>query len=92
MGAAERRLTKVVEPEYPHVAEAEGVEGDVVFRIIIGTDGGVKEIHLRRGKPLFIEAAAKAISKWKYETFMLNGDAVEVETFATVQFRLPGKH
>jgi TonB family protein len=85
-------LLKKVEPEYPHAAKAGGVEGDVIFRIIIGTDGRVEEIHLRRGKPLLIEAAAKAVSKWQYETFMHDGNAVEVETFATVQFRLPSKH
>ena len=85
-------LLEKAEPEYPHAAKAAGVEGDVVFRIIIGTDGRVEEIHLRRGKPLLIEAAAKAISKWQYETFKHNGNAVEVETFATVQFRLPSKH
>jgi hypothetical protein len=44
-------LLKRVEPEYPHAAKAAGVEGDVVFRIIIGTNGRVEEIHLRRGKP-----------------------------------------
>ena len=89
---AAKFLLKRVEPEYPHEAKVAGVEGDVVFRIIIGTDGRVEEIHLRRGKPLFLEAAAKAVSKWHYKTFMLNGKAVEVETFATVQFRLPSKH
>ena len=85
-------LLKKVEPDYPHAAKAAGVEGDVVFRIIIGTHGRVEEIHLRRGKPLLIEAAAKAVSKWQYKTFMHHGNAVEVETFATVQFRLPSKH
>ena len=87
-----RLLVKKVEPDYPHDAKAAGVEGDVVFRIIIGTDGKVQEIHLRRGKPLLIKAAAKAVSKWQYRPYMFNGNAVEVETFATVRFRLPSKH
>jgi len=87
-----RFLLKKVEPKYPHEAKAAGVEGDVVFRIIIGRDGRVEEIHLRRGKPLLIEAAAKAVSKWQYKTFTHNGNAMEVETFATVRFRLPSNH
>jgi TonB family protein len=82
-------LLKKVEPEYPPEAKATRLEGDVIFRIVIGKDGEVKEIHLRRGKPVLIEAAAKALSKWQYETFMLNGEAVEVESLVTVQFRLP---
>ena len=90
--ASAKRLLKKVEPDYPGEAKAAGVEGDVVFKIAIGINGGVEEIHLRRGKPLLIEAAAKAVSKWRYETFILNGNPVEVETFATVRFRLPSKH
>jgi TonB family protein len=89
--ASAKRLLKKVEPDYPSEAKATGVEGDVVFRIIIGVEGGVEEIHLRRGKPILIEAAAKAVSKWRYETYMLSGNPVEVETIATVRFRLPSK-
>jgi TonB family protein len=81
-----------VEPEYPPKAEATGIEGDVIFRIVIGKNGKVKEIHLQRGRPILIEAAVKALSRWMYKSFTLNGEAVEVETLATVQFRLGGMH
>jgi TonB family protein len=91
-GASAKFLLKKVEPECPHETKGAGVEGDVVFRIIVGTDGRVEEIHLRRGKPFLIEAAAKAVSKWQYEPYMFNGNAVEFETSATVHFRLPSKH
>ena len=90
--ASEERLIKRVEPEYPHEAQAKGVKGDVIFDIIIGTDGRVKQIHLRRGKPLLVEAAARALSEWKYEPFVLDGKAVEVSTIARVRFRLPPRH
>ena len=85
-------LLKKVEPEFPPDARAAGIEGDVVFRIVIGRNGRVEEIHLRRGKPVLIEAAAKAVSKWQYETYVFNGNPTEVETFATVRFRLSNKH
>lgn len=85
-------LLAKVEPEYPPKAEATRIEGDVIFRIVIGKNGKVKEIHLQRGRPILIEAAAKALSQWKYKSFTLNGEAVEVETFATVQFRLRSMH
>jgi len=68
-------LLKKVEPEYPPEAKATRLEGDVIFRIIIGKNGKVKEVHLRRGKPILIEAAAKALSEWQYEAIMLNGEA-----------------
>jgi protein TonB len=85
-------LLRKVEPEFTSRARAAGVEGDVVFRIVIGTNGRVAEIHLRRGKPLLIEAAAKAASQWQYETYTFHGEPVEVETSVTIKFRLPNKH
>jgi protein TonB len=89
---SEGHLLDKVEPEYPSAAKASQVEGDVIFRIIIGKDGAVKEIHLRRGNPMLIDAAAKALSKWRYDTIKLDGKPVEVETLATVRFRLAATH
>jgi hypothetical protein len=91
--ASAEHLLKRVEPEYPHEARASGLEGDVIFRIIIGQtingkNGKIKDIHLRRGNPLLIEAAARALSEWQYRAFIFDGEAVEVETFATIRFRL----
>ena len=87
--ASAEHLLKKVEPEYPP-ARATEREGGVIFAIIIiGKNGRVREIHLRRGEPVLIEAAAKALSKWQFRPFILNGEAVEVESFATVKFRMP---
>lgn len=87
-----QHLLKKVEPDYPPEAEFKRLEGDVIFRIIIGKDGRVKEIHLRRGSPGLVGAAAKALSKWRYDTIKFNGEPVEVETFATLGFRLARAH
>jgi TonB family protein len=81
-------LTRKVAPQYPLEALNKRIEGDVVFSVVVGTDGRVHEIHLRRGNPLLVEGAAKAVSQWRYTTYALNGNPVEVETFATAQFRL----
>jgi protein TonB len=91
-GASAKFLARKLEPSYPHEAKVAGVKDDVIFRIVVGTNGRVKEIHLRRGKPILIEAAAKALSQWQYKPYVLNGTAVEFETFATVRFQLPVKH
>jgi TonB family protein len=86
-GVSAKFLLEKVEPEYPVEAKAAGVQGDVVFRIVIGIDGKVKEIRLRRGPLLLVSAAAKAVSQWVYKPNLLNGRMVEVSTFATVRFR-----
>ncbi len=88
-GISANFLLKKVEPEYPVEAKAAGVRGDVIFKIVIGRDGKVKEIHLRQGEPLLVRAAAKAVSQWVYKPYSLNGRVVEVETFATVRFHTP---
>ena len=85
--SAKHLLTKV-EPDYPPDAISRALEGNVTFQVIIGKDGKVKEIHLRRGDPSLIEAAAKALSRWRYGTIEFEGKPVEVDTFATVRFRL----
>ena len=84
--ASTKRLLKKVEPQLPPEARVAGVRGAVVFRIVIGTDGRVKEIHLGRGTPLLVSAAAKALSEWVFKPTTFHGAAVEVETFATVRF------
>jgi protein TonB len=81
-----KSLLKRVEPKFPDDARAAGVEGDVVFRIVLGTNGMIKEIHLLRGKALLIEVAAKAVSEWQYRPFHFERKTVEVETYATVRF------
>ena len=81
-------LTRKVAPQDPLEALNKRLEGDVVFSIVVGTDGKVHDIHLRRGNPLLVEAAAKSVSQWLYTTYRMNGNPVEVETFATAQFRL----
>ncbi len=91
-GVSAKFLLKKVEAEYPDDAKGAGVDGDVVFRLIVGRDGRIEEIHLRRGKAVLIEAAAKAVSRWEYAPYMPRGNAVEFETSATIQFRLPNKH
>lgn len=65
------------------------VEGKVSLRCIIGTDGSVEKIEVKKGPPLLVAAATKAVSQWKYKPLVLNGKAVEVETVVDVIFQLP---
>ena len=42
-----------------------------------------------RGSLLLGEAAYRAVKQWRYQPYLINGRAVEAETFVTVDFRLP---
>jgi protein TonB len=37
-----------------------------------------------------VKAAIDAVSQWRYRPYILNGDAVEVDTQITVNFTLGG--
>jgi len=84
-------LIKRVEPIYPPLAEQMHVSGKVTLRCVIARDGSVKEIQVMKGRPLLIQAAIDAVSQWKYEPVLLNGEAVEVGTTVDIVFVLPSK-
>jgi protein TonB len=39
------------------------------------------------GNPILAQAALDAVRQWRYKPYILNDEAVEVETFITVNFR-----
>jgi TonB family protein len=84
------RLVSKVQPVYPSDAEAEGVEGTVLLRAIISNEGNLLSTTvLNTGIDARLsKAATDAISQWKYQPTLLNGQPVEVVTTISVNFRL----
>jgi TonB family protein len=83
--------TKIVRPTYPELARETGVEGRVSLTCIIGRDGSVQKIEVKKGHPLLIQAATDAVAQWKFKPLVLNGQAVEMETTVNIDFQLPKK-
>jgi TonB family protein len=81
-------LLKKVDPEYPPLAKAARVQGDVNFEATIGADGKVNNLHLLSGPPLLVQAAMQAVQQWVYKPTLLNGQPVEVITTIDVNFTL----
>ncbi len=77
-----------VEPLYPVLARMAHREGRVELRATISTDGSISSLEVLRGDPLFIRASYDAVQQWRYRPLILNGQAVEVETYITVVFML----
>jgi protein TonB len=84
---SEAQLVNRVEPVYPHIAAITGVQGQVKLHAIIARDGSVQSLNAISGHPLLVRAALDAVGQWRYRPYYLNGEAVEVETFITVNFR-----
>jgi protein TonB len=63
------------------------MQGQVKLHAIIARDGTIQSLSAVSGPPLLVRAALDAVSQWRYRPYILNGEAVEVETFITVNFR-----
>jgi TonB family protein len=88
---SEAQLLNRVEPVYPRIAIAAGVQGQVKLHAIIARDGRIMSLNVISGHPLLVRAAEDAVSQWRYRPYYLNGEAVEVETFVTVNFKKEGR-
>lgn len=78
-------------PEYPELARAARIEGNVILQAIIARDGGVGSLEvLRCNRPAmgFEEAAIAAVQSWRYEPATQSGRPVEVYFTVVVDFIL----
>jgi TonB family protein len=80
-------VTKVA-PIYPAEAKQAHVQGTVTLRVEISKAGDVEYVKLISGHPMLAPAAIEAVKHWKYKPYLLNGEAVKVETTVTVNFTL----
>jgi periplasmic protein TonB len=89
-GVSEGLLLHKVTPQYPPLAKQARIQGSVVLQATIGKDGSILNLRVASGHPMLTQAALEAVKQWKYKPYMLNGEAVEVETTVQVNFTLSG--
>jgi TonB family protein len=79
-----------VPPVYPEKAKAAGISGTVILHAVIGMDGTPHSLEVMNNQidPDLARAAVEAVSKWRYQTTLLNGEPVEVDTTVKVNFTL----
>lgn len=87
-GVSVGRLLNKVEPAYPKLAREARIQGTVVLTAIISKEGTIKDLSVLSGHPLLVQPALDAVRLWRYKPYLLNGEAVEVETTITVNFNL----
>jgi protein TonB len=75
-------------PEYPPLAKMARIQGVVRLEAIISKDGTIQDLKVLIGHPLLVKAAIEAVSRWRYQPTLLNGDPVEVVTEIDVNFTL----
>jgi|HubBroStandDraft_5_1064220.scaffolds.fasta_scaffold07908_6 TonB family protein len=87
-GVSEGLLVTKVAPTYPDLARSARIQGTVVMKALISKMGEVESLELISGHPMLAPAALEAVKQWKYRPYMLNGNAVAVETQIKVNFAL----
>ncbi|HEY6270537.1 MAG TPA: energy transducer TonB [Terriglobales bacterium] len=79
------------QPEYPQIAKMARVQGVVRLSAVISENGTIQDLKLISGPPLLVKTAMDAVSRWRYQPTLLNGDPVQVETEIDVNFTLQGE-
>ncbi len=75
-------------PMYPEEAKAEHVQGVVVLHAVISKGGEVENLQVVSGPKELVASAIDAVSQWRYNPYLLNGEPTEVETTINVNYTL----
>ena len=89
-GVAAGRLINKVQPVYPPIAKQARVQGKVILQAQISKQGTIEGLKVVSGHPMLTQAALDAVSRWRYQPYILNGEPVEVDTQVEVTFTLQG--
>ena len=82
-------LLERVEPDYPEDAKQQHIQGPVVLKALVNSDGSVREVKVVSGNSHLVKAAADAVRQWRFRPHLLAGKPIEFETRITVNFQLP---
>ena len=79
-----------IPPTYPKRALRSGIEGVVTVEFTITIDGSVKDAEIIEAKPpnIFDKSVLRAISKWKFNPDMVDGQPVEKRARQDIKFTL----
>jgi len=83
------RVIYHTEPAYPSDAREKKIEGSVVVGFTVNHEGITQGIQVKKSLyPSLDQAAVEAVSKWRFEPAMKNGEAVSMWMEAEVNFNL----
>jgi TonB family protein len=68
-------------PQYPPLARMARIEGKVIFKVEIDSDGNTKDFSLVSGHPMLRESVKQTVSTWRFPK-----DAAGEQVNATIEF------
>lgn len=79
-------VTKVT-PVYPESAKQKHISGQVVLHAVISKEGTIEALEvISAPSDDLAESAVEAVSQWRYQPYLLNGQPTEVDTTITVNY------
>jgi protein TonB len=87
-GVTEGMLLGPIQPVYPAIARAAGVQGAVVMEALISKAGRIESLRALSGPEMLRGAALTAVQAARYRPYLLSGQPTEVQTTITVVFKL----
>ena len=77
-----------VSPKYPKDVLKNKIQGSVVLFLTVDANGNVGNTQVASGDAELATAAVKAIRRWKYAPYFVNGKARKVITKVTINFKI----
>ena len=85
-------LTGMVEhktlPQYPKEAMLKGIQGDVVFKVVVDESGKIVRSEPVKGDALLVAASKDALQDYRFHPYLLNGTPVPFESEVGYHFTL----
>jgi len=91
VGVNDLKIVSKVQPVYPVKAKQEKntVNGAVILTATIGKDGAIEHLAVKKSlRDDYDQSALDAVRQWRYEPYLLNGEAVEVETEVSIFYEI----
>ena len=76
------------EPEYPAAARQFRLSGEVVIELTVSEDGKVENVEVTKGRPILNEAVLRAVRKWSFSPFVMEGHPRRVKSTLSFNFQL----
>jgi len=81
-----------VEPLYPNEAVQARISGIVILETLVDHNGVVKDVRVLKPLPFGLsQAAVDAVKQWSFKPGTKNGEAVDVISNLTINFKLDAK-
>lgn len=84
------RAIRTFPPQYPYLAKRDNIEGRVMLKFVVDTDGLPRETQVEESEPegVFDEAAMKALERYRFKPAIKNGKAVLCIVRLPISFQL----